>query len=224
MAPDETLRLHEARVGNPGQQHGGGGMFAAGKVQATPYAPAKPAHEALESSLPSWLTSPQRQAVNAWLSRDQGEIHQAAINNDKGPWAGVIQNLDAAISGSPVTTSDQVVYRIFPPTEKLTQGDVVRSPGFMATSPTPLAGGAQIHIPAGSQVLQLPGEVLLPRGTQLQVQSSVPGHAPQMTVFSGKTGNPPKVENPTRSFWLALMTRATNEDDREAIRKRIEQR
>lgn len=212
----------ESRIGNPTQQHGGGGMFAKGHVQgSTPYAPVHTMEAALDQMLPTWLTSPQKQAVKAWLSHDQAEIHQAAISHAEGAWAGTIDNLDEAIASGPVTSADQVVYREFPATDQLVPGMVLQSPGFMATSPHPISGtAAQIHVPAGSRALALPGEVLLPRGTQLQVQSAVAGHAPQMTIFTGATGDPPKVDPddaPQRSYYRSLLTRAQNDTQRAAI-------
>lgn len=209
-------RSDESRIGLPTQQHGEGGHFAAGSVTGkTGKTPDAPLVEAVKAEgLPAWLTAGQKHAVEAWLSQFQPQINQAASGGDPGQWAGIIHDLDAAIAAAPTTSTERVVHRELP-VAGLAPGTTLRAPGYTATSPTALsATSSQITIPAGSRALELPGEVLLPRGTQFKVESTLPTGPVRLTVLGGST---PKSEPRQLSYYRALWMRTTDLHEREEI-------
>jgi hypothetical protein len=148
----------------------------------------------------------QSPAVQAWLGPSQAAINQEAISGQPGQYAQVIAQLDAEIKASKPHTADLVVYREISGAETLTIGGTVTTKGFMATSPTPLSATAsRITIPAGAHALTLPGEVLLPRGTQLRVDGPR-----QFTVLLASNGR-------QLAYYRALWMRSSTSEERREI-------
>jgi hypothetical protein len=236
--PSDLPADNEDRIGSPNQAHDAGGKFGAGNVPGTVSGHGKKGSQYAKPHSPGGqpssggggggggegdLTSGESQggtnrpgktesaAVQAWLSSSQSAINQAAISGQAGDWQSVITALDAEIAASKPHTADLVVYRELAGAETLQNGVTVTSKGFMATSPTPLSATAsRITIPAGAHALTLPGEVLLPRGTQLRVDGPR-----QFTVLLGQlTGR-------QLAYYRALWMRSATIEEKDEIRAAV---
>jgi hypothetical protein len=166
-----TVSGHGKKGGPYAQKHSPGGPSAGGGGgESDPTSGESSGGTNRPGKKETITSSGQSAAVQAWLGPSQAAINAEAISGQPGQYATTIAALDAEIKSSKPHTADLVVYREISGAETLTIGGTVTTKGFMATSPTPLSATAsRITIPAGAHALTLPGEVLLPRGTQLRV-------------------------------------------------------
>jgi len=158
--------------------------------QQTPQTDVQAQQTQQDVPLPSGLSPDQEKAVQAWLGPDQPNINAEAASRNPGPYASVIESLESAILQAPALDHDQLVYRGLPAGDLsavVKPHAVLTSPGFTPTSTTALpmmVRAMEVAIPRGSKVLELPGELLLPRGARIRIDD-VPSNGNIAATYMG---------------------------------------
>lgn len=154
----------------------GGGTTGSGDDAAPAAAPQSQTPATVPPPLlPEGLSPEQTQAVQAWLGPQQQDIQAQASSGNKGPYDAIIAALSEAILQSPALDHDQIVYVGLPPgdlSQHLKPHTLFQGSGFRPTSTTALpvqTRAIELTVPRGSKGLQLPGELLLPRGSRIRI-------------------------------------------------------
>lgn len=143
------------------------------------------------------LAGDLQREVESYSGSAQGFNQQLRDGNVTAEMQTRVDRLDQAIKDAPAVAQDTTVYRGLQSDPELEPGSTVTDPGYWSTSTDQttangFSGGVmmEIRMPAGSDGLWIPGvtqhgglyareqEMVLPRGTQINVLDKVKGDGP----------------------------------------------